>query len=49
LLDDADLASLCGRHGHGLSLARHTADQMAAAHEDLYAKLLATTGQSTKA
>jgi glycosyltransferase involved in cell wall biosynthesis len=49
LLDDVELASRCGRHGHALSLARHTADQMAAGHEDLYARLLAVTGQSTKA
>jgi glycosyltransferase involved in cell wall biosynthesis len=42
LLDDEELASRCGRHGHELSLARHTADQMAAGHEDLYARLLAT-------
>jgi glycosyltransferase involved in cell wall biosynthesis len=39
LLDDVELASRCGRHGHELSLVRHTADQMAAAHEDLYARL----------
>jgi glycosyltransferase involved in cell wall biosynthesis len=49
LLDDEELASRCGRHGHELSLARHTADQMAAGHEDLYTRLLAVTGQSTKA
>jgi glycosyltransferase involved in cell wall biosynthesis len=49
LLDDVELASRCGRHGHELSLARHTADQMAAGHEDLYTRLLAVTGQSTKA
>ena len=48
LLDDVELASRCGRHGHERSLARHTADQMAAAHEELYARLLAVTGQSTK-
>jgi glycosyltransferase involved in cell wall biosynthesis len=49
LLDDVELASRCGQHGHALSLARHTAEHMAAAHEDLYARLLAVTGQSTKA
>jgi glycosyltransferase involved in cell wall biosynthesis len=42
LLDDVDLASRCGRHGHALSLARHTADQMAAAHEQLYARVSTT-------
>jgi glycosyltransferase involved in cell wall biosynthesis len=40
LLDDEPLASRCGRHGHELSLARHTADQMAAGHEDLYTRAL---------
>jgi glycosyltransferase involved in cell wall biosynthesis len=40
LLDDEELASRCGRHGHDLSLARHTADQMAAAHEELYTRAL---------
>ena len=40
LLDDVALASRCGRHGHELSLTRHTADHMAAAHEDLYSRLL---------
>jgi glycosyltransferase involved in cell wall biosynthesis len=40
LLDDVDLASRCGRHGHERSLAHHTADQMAAAHEELYSRLL---------
>jgi len=40
LLDDVELAARCGRHGHALSLARHTADQMAAAHEELYSRLL---------
>jgi glycosyltransferase involved in cell wall biosynthesis len=40
LLDDVELALRCGRHGHQLSLARHTADQMAAAHEELYTRLL---------
>lgn len=49
LLDDEPLASRCGRHGHELSLARHTADQMAAGHGNLYMRLLAVTGQSTKA
>ncbi|MFM7292944.1 MAG: glycosyltransferase family 4 protein [Planctomycetia bacterium] len=39
LLDDESLAVRCGRHGHELSLARHTADRMAAAHEELYARL----------
>jgi glycosyltransferase involved in cell wall biosynthesis len=39
LLDDEVLASRCGRHGHALSLARHTAAHMAAAHEALYARL----------
>jgi len=36
---DADLATRCGRHGHATALARHTADEMAAAHERLYAAL----------
>jgi glycosyltransferase involved in cell wall biosynthesis len=49
LLDDEELASRSGRHGHELSLARHTADQMAAGHEDLYTRLLATPGPSTEA
>jgi glycosyltransferase involved in cell wall biosynthesis len=49
LLDDVELASRCGRHGHDLSLTRHTADQMAAAHEELYARLLANPGRSTEA
>lgn len=49
LLDDEPLASRCGRHGHELSLARHTADQMAAGHGNLYMRLLAVTGQSTRA
>ena len=40
LLDDVSLASRCGRHGHELSLARHTADRMAAEHEALYSRLL---------
>jgi glycosyltransferase involved in cell wall biosynthesis len=39
LLDDVDLASRCGQHGHTLSLARHTADRMAAGHEELYTRL----------
>ncbi|MFM8706903.1 MAG: glycosyltransferase, partial [Planctomycetia bacterium] len=39
LLDDEPLAVRCGRHGPQLSLARHTADRMAAAHEELYARL----------
>jgi len=39
LFDDVELASRCGRHGHELSLVRHTADQMAAAHEGLYSRL----------
>ncbi len=40
LLDDVELASCYGRHGHARSLARHTADQMAAGHERLYGRLL---------
>jgi glycosyltransferase involved in cell wall biosynthesis len=40
LLDDVELASRCGRHGHERSLARHAEDQMAAAHEELYTQLL---------
>jgi glycosyltransferase involved in cell wall biosynthesis len=40
LLDNVELASRCGRHGRDLSLARHTADQMAAAHEELYTRAL---------
>jgi len=43
LLDDSGLASRCGRHGHELSLARHTADRMAAEHTKLYAQLLVPT------
>jgi glycosyltransferase involved in cell wall biosynthesis len=39
LLDDVELASRCGRYGYSLSLSRHTADQMAAAHEQLYSRL----------
>jgi len=39
LLDDVEFASHCGRHGHERSLARHTADQMAGGHEDLYRRL----------
>ena len=49
LLDNEALASGCGQHGHALSLARHTADQMAAAHEELYARLLVAPGRSTDA
>jgi glycosyltransferase involved in cell wall biosynthesis len=49
LLDDEERASRCGRHGHELSLARHTADQMAAGHEDLYTRVLANPGRSTVA
>ena len=50
LLDDVELASRCGRHGHALSLARHTADQMAVAHEELYGRLMkAASGRSTDA
>lgn len=44
LLDDVALASRCGRHGHELSLVRHTADRMAADHEELYARLLEQPG-----
>jgi hypothetical protein len=44
LLDDVSLASSCGRHGHELSLARHTADKMAAEHEEVYARLLGQFG-----
>ena len=40
LLDDVSLASRCGRLGHERSLARHTADHMAAKHEELYTRLL---------
>ena len=40
LLDDVDHAVACGRHGHGLALSRHAADRMAAAHEELYTRLL---------
>ena len=42
LLDDVELAARCGRHGHELSRTRHAADRMAAAHEDLYRRLLGT-------
>jgi glycosyltransferase involved in cell wall biosynthesis len=44
LLDDEELASRCGRHGHDLSLARHKADRMATEHEALYAALLERPG-----
>jgi len=40
LLDDEDRAARCGRHGHELIRTRHTADLMAAAHEELYSRLL---------
>jgi glycosyltransferase involved in cell wall biosynthesis len=43
LLDDVALAARCGRHGHELSLARHTADRMAAEHENLYTRLVGST------
>ena len=43
LLDDVPLAARCGRHGHELSLARHTADRMAAEHENLYTRLVGST------
>ena len=50
LLDDVELASRCGRHGHARSLARHTADQMAVAHEELYGRLMkAASGRATDA
>jgi len=41
LLDDEQLASRLGRHGHGLAIERHTADRMAAEHERLYERLVA--------
>lgn len=37
LLDDEADAARRGAHGHGLARSRHLADQMAAAHETLYA------------
>jgi glycosyltransferase involved in cell wall biosynthesis len=40
LLDNVELASRCGRYGHERSRARHTADRMAAVHEELYTRLL---------
>ena len=43
LLDDVALAARYGRHGHELSLARHTADRMAAEHEMLYTRLVGQT------
>ena len=43
LLDDSGLASRCGRHGHELSLARHTADLMAKEHQKLYTRLVGQT------
>lgn len=39
LLAHPDRAAACGRHGHALARARHSADGMAAAHEALYATL----------
>jgi len=39
LADDPALASACGRHGHALARARHSADAMAAGHEALYERL----------
>lgn len=39
LLDDVETAARCGSHGHAHVRARHLADQMAAAHEALYATL----------
>ena len=41
ILDDEQLATRLGRHGHGLAIARHTDDRMAAEHERLYELLLA--------
>ena len=40
LLDDVSRAARCGRHGYEVSLARHTADRMAAEHENLYSRLV---------
>lgn len=40
LLDDVALSARCGRHGHEVSLARHTADRMAEEHENLYSRLV---------
>ena len=39
ILDDESLASRLGRHGHALARERHTAHQMAAAHEALYERV----------
>ena len=46
LLVDVDFASRCGRHGHTLSLARHTADQMAAGHEAVYERVLSSVAKN---
>jgi glycosyltransferase involved in cell wall biosynthesis len=40
LADDADRAGACGRHGHALARARHSAASMAAGHEAVYAEVV---------
>ena len=39
VLDDATLAARLGSHGHALARSRHAAAAMAAAHEQVYARL----------
>ncbi|MFM8415320.1 MAG: glycosyltransferase family 4 protein [Planctomycetota bacterium] len=39
LADDEARATACGRHGHGLGRSRHSADAMAAGHEEVYRSL----------
>jgi glycosyltransferase involved in cell wall biosynthesis len=40
LADDMPLATTCGRHGHALARARHSADRMAATHEAVYERVV---------
>ena len=40
LADDVDRAGACGRHGHALARARHSAASMAAGHEAVYAEVV---------
>ena len=44
VLDDPRLAVRLGEHGHALVRRRHTADLMAAAHEDVYRRVLGAAG-----
>ena len=44
VLDDPRLAVRLGAHGHALVRRRHTADLMAAAHEDVYRRVLGAAG-----